>query len=118
MMFTGDKTSGIEAAEMGLVLKFVPDDGLGSEVEALASRMASVPIYQLAMQKMVINSAVEAQIGQTQRLATVFYGMTRHSPEGMNFKARIEGVGWKQAVKERDEGSFDWTQNRALDKDD
>jgi len=55
MMFTGDKISGIEAAEMGLVLKSVPDDQLDAEVEALATRMASVPINQLAMQKMVIN---------------------------------------------------------------
>ena len=111
MMFTGDRITGIEAAEMGLVLKSVPDEALDAEVEALATRMASVPVNQLAMQKMVINSAVEAQIHNTQRLATVFDGITRHSPEGMNFKARVEEVGWKQAVRERDEGSFDWTQN-------
>ena len=64
--------------------------------------MASVPINQLAMQKMVINAAVEEKINQTQRLATVFDGITRHSPEGMNFKARVEQVGWKQAVQERE----------------
>lgn len=112
MMFTGDKISGREAAEMGLVLKAVPDDRLDDEVEALAARMSTVPINQLAMQKMVINSAVEEKINQTQRLATVFDGITRHSPEGVNFKARSEAVGWKQAVQERDSGSFDWTNNR------
>ena len=111
MMFTGDKINGIEAAEMGLVLKSVPDDQLDAEVEALASRIASVPINQLAMQKMVINSAVEEKINQTQRLATLLDGMTRHSPEGLNFKARVEEVGWKQAVEERDSGTYDWTQN-------
>ena len=114
MMFTGDKVSGQEAAEMGLVLKSVPDDQLDAEVEALAARMATVPINQLAMQKMVINSAVEAQINQTQRLATVFDGITRHSPEGLNFKERVESVGWKQAVRERDSGTFDWTLNRPI----
>ena len=102
---------GVEAAEIGLVLKSVPDDQLDDEVEALADRMASVPINQLAMQKMVINAAVEEKINQTQRLATVFDGITRHSPEGMNFKARVEAVGWKQAVEERDEGTFNWTEN-------
>jgi enoyl-CoA hydratase len=112
MMFTGDKISGIEAAEMGLVLKSVPDDRLDDEVENMAKRIATVPINQLAMQKMVINSAVEAQINQSQRLATVFDGITRHSPEGMNFKNRVEQVGWKQAVEERDKGTFDWTENR------
>ena len=115
MMFTGDKISGIEAAEMGLVLKSVPNDQLDAEVEALATRMATVPVNQLAMQKMVINAAVEEKINQTQRLATVFDGITRHSPEGLNFKARVEEVGWKQAVQERDEGTFDWTRNRPFD---
>jgi len=115
MMFTGDKISGVEAAEMGLVLKSVPDKQLDDEVEELAARMASVPINQLAMQKMVINSAVEEKINQTQRLATVFDGITRHSPEGMNFKARVEQVGWKQAVQERDAGTFDWTRNKPFD---
>lgn len=112
MMFTGDRITGVEAAEMGLVLKSVPENALDSEVEALASRMASVPINQLAMQKMVVNQNMEASITQTQRLATVFDGITRHSPEGLNFKARVEQVGWKQAVAERDSGSFDWTGNK------
>lgn len=81
----------------------------------LAARMASVPINQLAMQKLVINQASE-QTGmmQTQRLATIFDGITRHSPEGINFKTRAEAVGWKQAVTERDEGTWDWTANEAL----
>ena len=115
MMFTGDRIGGAEAAEMGLVLKAVPDDRLDAETEALADRIATVPINQLAMQKMVINSAIEAQVQQTQRLATVFDGITRHSPEGLNFKARAETVGWKQAVRERDEGTFDWSRNRPFD---
>lgn len=114
MMFTGDKVSGVEAAEMGLALKSVPAADLDEEVEALATRIASVPINQLAMQKMVINQTMEATLTQTQRLATVFDGITRHSPEGLNFKARAEDVGWKQAVEERDQGSFDWTRNRQI----
>ncbi len=112
MLFTGDKISGTEAAEMGLVLKSVPEATLDDACEALANRMASVPINQLAMQKMVINSAVEEQINRTQRLATVFDGISRHSPEGINFKQRSEQVGWKQAVQERDTGSFNWTANK------
>lgn len=115
MMFTGDKINGLEAAEMGLVLKSVPDDDLDAEVEDLAGRMATVPINQLTMQKMVINSAVEEKINQTQKLATLFDGMARHSPEGMNFKARVEKVGWKQAIYERDQGTFDWTNNAQIE---
>ena len=114
MMFTGDKITGTEAAEMGLALKSVPAANLDAEVEALAARIASVPINQLAMQKMLINQTMEATLTQTQRLATVFDGITRHSPEGLNFKARAEDVGWKQAVEERDQGRFDWTRNRQI----
>ncbi len=117
MLFTGDKISGREAADMGLVLKAVPADELDGEVEALAERMASVPINQLMMQKMVINQAIEAMgMNETQRLATIFDGITRHSPEGINFKERSEQVGWKQAVDERDRGTFDWTANRPMNK--
>jgi enoyl-CoA hydratase len=114
MMFTGDKITGKEAAEIGLVLNAVPENKLDEEVEKLASRMASVPINQLAMHKMVINSAIEAQINQTQRLATVFDGIARHSPEGVNFKTRVEQEGWKTAVNERDNGLFDWTSNTPI----
>lgn len=115
MLFTGDKITGREAADMGLVLDAVPADQLDDRVEALAARMSGVPVNQLAMQKLVINQAIE-QTGmmQTQRLATVFDGITRHSPEGINFKTRSEQVGWKQAVTERDQGSWDWTANEEL----
>ncbi len=117
MLFTGDKITGREAAEMGLVLKAVPETELDDAVEEMAARMASVPINQLAMQKLVINNAME-QMGlmQTQRLATIFDGITRHSPEGLNFKAFAEQSGWKQAVNERDEGTWDWTANAPLPK--
>jgi len=103
MMLTGDRITGREAADMGLVLKAVPDDLLDNEVEALAARMATVPVRQLAMNKMVVNRAVEATIAQVQRLATVFDGL----PKGPIFEGRVEAVGWKQAVREREGGIGD-----------
>lgn len=113
MLFTGDRIGGREAAEMGLVLKAVPAAALDDEVEALARRMAGVPVNQLAMQKLVINQAIESTgLMNTQRLATIFDGITRHSPEGLNFRKRSEEVGWKQAVAERDAGTYDWTRDR------
>jgi enoyl-CoA hydratase len=115
MLFTGDKITGSEAERLGLVLKAVPPDQLDAEVEALAERIAGVPVNQLMMQKLVVNQAIEAMgLRNTQALATVFDGITRHSPEGVNFKRRAETVGWKQAVRERDSGTWDWTQNRAI----
>ena len=47
--------------------------------------------------------------------AAPFDGISRHSPEGVNFKHRSEVVGWKQAIKERDEGTFNWTSNSPFD---
>ena len=115
MLLTGDKIDGREAAAIGLVLKSVPYEDLDDEVEALAERMSTIPINQLAMQKMVINQAIEASgMIETQRLATIFDGITRHSPEGLNFKERVEEVGWRHAVEERDQGTFDWTTKRPI----
>lgn len=115
LLFTGDRIAGKEAAEMGLVLKAVPADALDDEAEALARRMAGVPVNQLAMQKLVINQAIEATgLVNTQRLATIFDGIARHSPEGLNFTKRAREVGWKQAVRERDGGTWDWTRDRPI----
>tara|TARA_Y100000994_G_C15642151_1_gene421766 strand:+ start:373 stop:1209 length:837 start_codon:yes stop_codon:yes gene_type:complete len=115
MLFTGDKINGLEAENMGLILKSVPKAKLNEEVELLAQRMATVPINQLAMQKMLVNQAMETSgLMQTQKMATLFDGISRHSPEGIAFKQRVEKVGWKQAVEERDTGSFDWTKNRSI----
>ena len=115
MLFTGDRIKGTEAEKLGLVLKAVPAGDLDGEVERLAERMATVPVNQLMMQKLVVNQAIEAMgLKQTQMFATVFDGITRHSPEGLSFKARAESQGWKQAVGERDLGTFDWTENRPV----
>ncbi|MEM8977786.1 MAG: crotonase/enoyl-CoA hydratase family protein [Pseudomonadota bacterium] len=119
MLFTGDKINGVEAERIGLIHKAVPDGQLDAHVEALAERMAGVPVNQLMMQKLMINQAAENMgLRSTQMLATVFDGITRHSPEGMNFKHRAEDIGWKEAVRERDLGTFDWTENRKINKPD
>lgn len=105
MLLTGDLISGTEAAEMGLVSQAVPADQLDETVEALAQRIASVPQNQLMMQKMMVNQAFSNMGMQTtQMFATLFDGITRHSPEGVAFKQRAEEVGFQQAVKERDNG--------------
>ena len=58
------------------------------------------------MQKLMINQAYENMgLANTQTIATLFDGITRHSPEGMWFKHRAEEVGFKQAVEERDSGA-------------
>jgi enoyl-CoA hydratase len=57
------------------------------------------------MQKLMINQALDNMgLASTQMLATIFDGITRHTPEGMWFKRRAEEVGFAQAVAERDSG--------------
>ena len=115
MLFTGDKITGVEAAALGLVLKAVTAEKLDDEVDALAHRMATVPQNQLMMQKLMVNQALyNMGLMGTQMIATVFDGITRHSPEGLNFKRRSEEMGWKRAVDERDQGTFDWTTNQPI----
>ena len=65
------------------------------------------------MQNLMINQALENMgLRTTQMIATIFDGITRHSPEGMAFKRRADAVGWKEAVRERDLGTYDWTADR------
>jgi enoyl-CoA hydratase len=105
MLLTGDTIDGRTAADWGLASMAVPADRLDDEVAALAERVAAVPRNQLAMQKLVINQAVEAMgLAAAQTLATVFDGITRHSPEGFWFKRRAEQYGWQDAVAWRDSG--------------
>ena len=112
LLFSGDLIDGRQAEAWGLG-QAVPAAALDDEVERIAQRMATVPRNQLIMQKMMVNQVLENMgLASTQTLANFFDGITRHSPEGVNFKQRAESVGWKQAVRERDEGTFDWTSNQ------
>lgn len=106
MLFTGDLVSGKKAQEIGLVSRAVPKKALDSAVAEQLSRIKGVPKNQLMMMKLLVNQAYESMgLANTQRFATLFDGMARHSPEGVWFKERAEEVGFKQAVRERDSGN-------------
>ncbi len=106
MLLTGDLIDGREAMRMGLVSDAVPARELDAAVERLAARIAGVPKNQLMMQKLMVNQAYDNMgLASTQLIATLFDGITRHSPEGVAWKARAEAVGWKRAVEERDSGA-------------
>jgi enoyl-CoA hydratase len=105
MLLTGDTIDGTTAAAWGLAVESVPAADLDTAVEALADRIAGVPTNQLVMQKLMINQALDNMgLQGTQLLATLFDGITRHSPEGMWFKQLAEREGFHAAVEWRDSG--------------
>jgi enoyl-CoA hydratase len=105
MMFTGDVIDGRKAAEWGLVNKAVPVGELESAVKTLAERIAGVPKSHLAMHKLVVNQVMlNMGLEQTQTLATLLDGVTRHNPEGLWFRRYAQRHGFKAAVEWRDSG--------------
>ena len=106
MMFTGDVIDGRTAAEWGLANEAVPADQLDATVMALAARIAGVPRSHLAMHKIVVNQVMLAMgLEQSQQMATVFDGITRHNPEGLWFRRYAQEQGYKAAVQWRDGGT-------------
>lgn len=102
MLFTGDLIDGAEASAMGLILKAVPASELDDVVQKMCGRIKNVSINQLFMQKQVLNSLVENTLSGSQRLATLFDGMTRNSPDGIAFQNLAQSQGFKAAIQERD----------------
>jgi enoyl-CoA hydratase len=107
MLLTGDTIDGRTAADWGLVLEAVPAGDLDTRVDELADRIAGVPINQLVMQKLMINQAYDNMgLQGTQILATLFDGITRHSPEGRWFQQLAAEQGFHAAVEWRDSGRW------------
>ena len=104
LLFTGDCLDGKQAAEWGLATESAPADKLDEQFENLLERVAKLPINQLVMMKLLINQTLLGQgLQASQMLGTLFDGVARHTKEGYAFQQRASEVGFKQAVKERDE---------------
>jgi enoyl-CoA hydratase len=102
LLFTGDCLSGLEAVEWGLAIEAAPIAQLDNRFETLLSRIAEMPINQLVMMKLLVNQSTPGLLA-TQTLGTIFDGMSRHTAEGYAFQRRAQQVGFKQAVRERDQ---------------
>jgi enoyl-CoA hydratase len=105
LMFTGDTIDGRKALEWGLANEVTHVDQLDNVTMALASRIAGVPRSHLAMHKLVVNQVMmNMGLEQSQMMATVFDGITRHNPEGLWFRRYAQEQGFKAAVEWRDSG--------------
>jgi enoyl-CoA hydratase len=108
-LLTGDEIPARTAAEIGLVLEVVADDALEAHAFALARRMAELPLSQLVMLKLLCNQTVENMgFASSRLLGTLFDGVARHTQEGLDFVARAGDVGFRQAVRERDDPFADY----------
>jgi enoyl-CoA hydratase/carnithine racemase len=109
-LFTGDAIPAPLAAELGMILEVVPDDELHDHAVALAQRIALLPLNQLQMLKWSLNDVARHQYApDTSRLlGFLFDGVARHTQEGLDFVARAQEIGWRQAVRERDRPFADY----------
>ena len=108
-LLTGDEIPAPTAAEIGLILEAVPDDELQERAMALAQRMANVPLNQLQMLKLLCNNTAEHMgLGTSRLIGTLFDGIARHTQEGLDFVARSQEIGFREAVRERDDPFGDY----------
>ena len=108
-LLTGDEIPAPEAARIGLILETVPDDRLQDHAMGLARRMALLPTTQLVMLKLLCNQTAENMgLTSTRLVGSLFDGIARHTQEGLDFVARSQEVGFRQAVRERDDPFGDY----------
>ena len=108
LLLTGDTLTGREAAEWGLAIEAPEPERLAERTEALVQRIAAMPLNQLIMTKLALNSALLAQgVQNSQMISTVFDGISRHTREGYAFQQRAAEAGFRQAVRERDGAPYD-----------
>jgi enoyl-CoA hydratase len=114
-LFTGDEISGPEAARLGLVLECVPDAELRAHGLGLARRIAQLPLEQLQMIKWALNETAREMYApdSSRLLGCLFDGVARHTQEGLDFVARSLEVGFRQAVRERDDPFNDYGSRNA-----
>ncbi len=107
LLLTGDCLSGAEAAAWGLAVESAPADELDDRTEVLLERIAAMPLNQLMMVKLALNSALLSQgVSTSTMVSTVFDGISRHTHEGYAFAQHAADVGFREAVRERDGAPF------------
>jgi enoyl-CoA hydratase len=108
-LLTGDEIPAREAARIGLILETVPGDQLQAHAMAFARRMAQVPTNQLVMLKLLCNETIENMgFASSRTLGRLFDGIARHTQEGLDFINRAEQVGFREAVRDRDDPFGDY----------
>ncbi len=111
---TGEWISGREAAEIELINFSVPLEELDARVDALARKLAAIPLTQLVAMKLIVNQAYDNMgLQSTQTLGPILDGIMRNTPEGREFVRTAATEGVRGAVAKRDGPPFsDYSQGR------
>ncbi len=108
---TGEWVSGEEAAKIELINQSVPLEELDQTVQALAEKLAQIPLTQLMAMKLIVNQAYDNMgLQSTQTLGPILDGIMRNTPEGREFVRVAKDEGVKEAVTRRDAPFSDYSQ--------
>lgn len=108
---TGDWISGKEAAAIELINFSYPLEELNERTSALATKLATIPLSQLAAMKLIVNQAYDNMgLQSTQILGPILDGVMRNTPEGRQFVRTAASEGVHAAVTNRDAPFRDYSQ--------
>ncbi len=114
---TGEWISGREAAEIELINFSYPLEELDDRVQALAEKLAGIPLTQLSAMKLIVNQAYDNMgLQGTQTLGPILDGIMRNTPDGRAFVRHARDKGVKSAVTERDRPFGDYSQGPTADQ--
>ena len=103
LVLTGEALTGVDAERVGLASRAVSAAELAGVVTEVARRLATIPLNQLVMSKLLVNQAYENMgLRTTQIIGTVFDGIARHTPEGIAWRDSAMRDGFREAVRRRD----------------
>ena len=114
---TGEWISGTEAAAIELINFSYPLEELDDRVDALAEKLSTIPLTQLAAMKLIVNQAYDNMgLQTTQTLGPILDGIMRNTPDGRDFVRLARDEGIKAAVTDRDAPFGDYSQGSAEER--
>ena len=109
MMVTGDSITGEEAVTLGWANRAFPEAELDDEVLAVARRIALIPTDIVSLNKRTVHRAMDAMgLRAAIRQGTELCALGTKQESFKAFLDRIEAVGLKEALSERDEPFHDY----------
>ncbi len=109
MMVTGDSITGEEAVTLGWANRAFPEADLDDEVLAVARRIALIPTDIVSLNKRTVHRAMDAMgLRAAIRQGTELCALGTKQESFKAFLDRIEAVGLKEALSERDEPFHDY----------